>query len=918
MNKNTRKSDSSLPMEAIENQGFQKIYEDLRAIMNSFRGVLKHLGEDSVSSTLMDIDGYEEESADAITEANQEKVIQALSISFQLMNLVEENASVQFRRKVENNLGMEAIRGSWGETLKRLKENGLTQPQMASVLSHVKVTPVLTAHPTEAKRTSVLELHRELYLQLVKKENQVWSKSERTAIEDDIKGLLERWWRTREVNLQKPNLESERNNVLHYFTKVFPQALEISDKRLQYTWKEMGFDAKYLSSPDQFPTLEFGSWVGGDRDGHPLVSADITKATLLTHRHAALLIIREALVQVAVRTSFSDDQNQVPQFFLQAINNMQQQLGEPGNKALLRNPREPWRQYINLLVIKLDNTIAKNTSSENTCYFSEAQLQQDLAVFHQSLMEIGADKIADDLLFPLQRKIKCFGFHLVKLDIRQNSAFHEKALEQMLKAASFEDWQYSSWDEQKRLEFINRELQSSRPFVVGGVETGPEADKIIDCYRVVRTHTERYGHQGIGSFIVSMTRGLSDLLVVYLFMRELGMMNIPLPVVPLFETIDDLQNAHEVLDGFLSHPMTKKLLPSIGNVQEVMLGYSDSNKDGGILASRWNIYRAEQNLTQVAIKHGIELRFFHGIGGTISRGGGKYHRFLDGMPQGSVSGEIKLTVQGETIAQQFANLLNATYNLEMLLSGAAWQTALTRHVTAKRYYPFDAFERLAHLSMKKYQELINSERFIEFYSQATPIDLLEQSRIGSRPARRTGKRSLQDLRAIPWVFSWNQSRFNLTAWYGVGSALAEMRENYPQQYDLLKAYAHKWPFLRYNLIHIETNLLNSDLHLMEQYSALVTDDSVRQEFRDLILDEYACAREQIMDLLGEEALNRRQSLLDNIQRRRKALLKLHHLHIEYLKHWRSMSAEQRENNDQMLDRLLMITTALSGGLKSTG
>jgi phosphoenolpyruvate carboxylase len=917
---NTKKiaTGTSSSKDEIENQGLQKIHRDLRAVMNSFRDVLRDLDEESVASTIKDVDGFDLRGSETIPEGNEEKVIQAMSISFQLMNLVEENATVQFRRKLENNLGLDAIRGSWGETFRKLQQQGLTEDQIASVLQEIRVTPVLTAHPTEAKRTSVLELHREMYLELVKKENQMWSATERKAIDDNIKSLLERWWRTREVHLEKPNLESERNNVMHYFTKVFPQALEISDQKLRYTWKAMGFNEKHLIIPDRFPVLEFGSWVGGDRDGHPFVTAEVTKSTLMSHRMAALQIIRESLLFVSARTTFSDGQNPVPAFFHNTLGQLESQLGEAGKKAMQRNPREPWRQYINLLVAKLDNTIQGNFTEPLAFYKSASQLQQDLLILRNSLNDIGAIRIVQDLLFPLERKVQCFGFHLVKLDIRQNSSFHDKALEQMLKAASFEDWQYSTWNEEKKLAFLRKELESNRPFVVGGVHIGPEADKIIDCYRVVRNYCDRYGHQGVGALIVSMTRGLSDLLVVYLFMRELGMIHLPLPVVPLFETIEDLQNAHEVLDGFLAHPMTIKRLPELGNVQEVMLGYSDSNKDGGILASRWNIYRTEQNLTEVAEKHGITLRFFHGIGGTISRGGGKYHRFLDGMPQSSLSGDIKLTVQGETIAQQFANLLNATYNLEMLLSGATLQTSLTKFVKQKRFYPFDAFKRLADLSMQKYQELIKHDRFIEFYSQATPIDLLERSRIGSRPARRTGQRTLDDLRAIPWVFSWNQARFNLTAWYGVGFALSEIRKTHPEEYEQLRAIAHKWPFLRYNLIHVETNLLNSDKQLMEQYTSLVEDENLRNEFREMILNEYTLAKEQIMDLLGEEALERRQSLLDNIQRRKKALQKLHLLHMQYLKYWRNLDETEKETNDLMLDRLLMLTTALSGGLKSTG
>lgn len=904
---------NGLSKQQIEAAGLEKIRQDMQQVLHSFAEVLTQLGEEQIARYLPL--AHELEELLPGLNGQDEKLIQALSISFQLMNLVEENATVQFRRKLEKNQGMDAIRGSWAETFRRLQEQGLNQDQIAAVLPRLKVMPVLTAHPTEAKRVSVLDLHRQLYLLLVKKENQMWSPSEREAIDDEIKSVMERWWRTREVHLTKPDLESERNNVMHYFTRVFPKALAMNDLRLKYTWKSMGFAPEKLSSPDQFPLLQFGSWVGGDRDGHPLVSAAITRDTLLVHRRAALELIRKKLSRLAGGLSFSDGQNPVPSFFHNAIGRLQSELGDAGLKAMGRNPREPWRQYVNLLQLKLYNTI--NRGEDGPFYAGAAELQQDLQVLRKSLHEIGAQRIIEDQLFPLERQLQCFGFHLVKLDIRQNSNFHEKAVEQLLKAASFEDWQYSQWDEQKRIDFLSRELQSHRPFVVGGVCVGPEADKVLACYRVIRDHAVSYGYDGIGSLIVSMTRGLSDLLVVYLFLRELGLQNSPLQVVPLFETIDDLKHSHQVLDAYLSHPLYKNR-PMPESLQEVMLGYSDSNKDGGILASRWNIYQVEKQLSQVGDKHNTLLRYFHGIGGTISRGGGKYHRFMESMPQGSVSGQIKLTVQGETIAQQFANLCNASYNLEMLLSGVALQTAYTLYVKQVPDYPFDAFNKLAQLAQQKYQELIRKPDFIEFYSQATPIDLLERSRIGSRPARRTGQRTLNDLRAIPWVFSWNQSRFNLTAWFGAGYALSTLKKEDPQSYQALAAFAHKWPFLRYTLIHMETNLLNADVQLMQQYIDLVQQSSIRNEFGSAIVQEHAGAIELIRELLGTESESRRQSLLSNIERRKKALNRLHQLHIHYLQQWRALQEEQKDTNEYLLDKLLMITTALSGGLKSTG
>ncbi len=902
----------------IEDDGLQKIREDLHSLVSYFEQVLVDLNENSVAEILSLLEESRFENKDSKSEVPDEKLIQALSILFQLMNLVEENSAVQFRRKVENKVGASAIRGSWSETFEKWKDQGVSEEQIAKLLPTLRIMPVLTAHPTEAKRISILELHRELYLLLVKKENVIWSVMEKATIDDSIKTLLERWWRSGEVYLEKPKVTSERSNVMHYFSRVFPEALKISDQRLKFTWKSFGFNPKKLSLPEHYPVIDFGSWVGGDRDGHPYVTAEVTQSTLIEHRKEALHLLQKQLKELAAHFTFSETKNPVPAILSIAIEDQKQYFGEAGKNAVNRNPREPWRQFLNIMSLKLENTINGVKHSPWIYYPSAADLQKDLRLLRISLMEIGGMQIVEELLFPVERQVQCFGFHLAKLDIRQNSDFHSKALEQMLQKAAFPDASFTEWDEEKKVAFITEELKSNRPFVVKGEPLEHEADQVLACFRVLKDHIDQYGHEGIGSLIVSMTRGLSDLLIVYLFMREVGILNVPIQVVPLFETIEDLKESEKILDAFLAHPMTQKHKRLMPPVQEVMLGYSDSNKDGGIMASRWNIYEAEKNLTTIADKHNIELRFFHGIGGTISRGGGKYHRFLESMPQGSVSGEIKLTVQGEAIAQQFANLLNATFNLEMLLSGTALQTGLRRFKNEESAYPLKSIEHLAELTLNHYQKLINHPDFIQFYSEATPIDVLEQSKIGSRPSRRTGKRSLTDLRAIPWVFSWNQSRFKLTGWYGVGTGLKNMQEQNPELFNQIREYAKKWPFLHYTLIQVETNLLNADPEIMQSYANLVKDEQVRKELMDMILAEYSECVKQVAALLGENTNIRRVSLLDNVKRREKPLNALHKLQINKLKEWRAMKETSPEKADQLLTLLLMITTAISGGLKSTG
>ncbi|SKB51843.1 Phosphoenolpyruvate carboxylase, type 1 [Salegentibacter holothuriorum] len=884
---------------------FDKIWRDMEFLTNCFRQVLKELGQDELVD-LISPDGSKNKMPDDIKL--EKKQVQVLSMYLQLMNLVEENAAVQYRRQLVNNNGMQAIRGSWSETFQRWKSQGISQGQMQEIMKKISVTPVLTAHPTEAKRISILELHREIYLKLIKLENNAYSSAERKLIGDDIMTLLERWWRTGEIYLEKPTVEKERNNVVHYLSKVFPLALKKTDIQLKQSWAEMGFDPEKLI----YPRLQFGSWVAGDRDGHPYVTSAITENTLVEQRKTALELIYSQLNELVSHLSFSKKRNPTPEILNNAIENKLDLLGESGKVAAERNPYEPWRQFLALMLVQLTNTMEEQNFQNQEIYNSPEDFLEDLLVLKSSLLEIGAKRIVEDLIFPTERLLQCFGFHLARLDIRQNSEFHDKAMEQILKATYPDLPEYRTWSEEEKIEFLTEELKTNRPFGIAGKSFEPEADKVLDCYRVVRNHSEKYGPQGIGAFIISMTRGLSDLLLVYVLMREAGLSSNTFQVVPLFETIDDLLVSNKVMDSFLKHPAYKQ---SKDGVQEVMLGYSDSNKDGGIIASRWHIYQAEEALTRTAKENDVRFKFFHGIGGTISRGGGKYHRFLESMPPGSLSGEIKLTVQGETISQQFANRLTASYNLEMLLSGTALQTGHNSFPQRATTYPVAALRKLAQYSQEKYQDLIQHPSFLEFYGEATPIDVLELSKIGSRPARRTGTRTLGDLRAIPWVFSWNQSRFNITGWFGIGCALQKLKKEDNESYMQLKEFAEQWPLLRYILIQVETNLMNASPAIMSLYADLVKSEDVRQELTEIIKTEHSESLAQIDAMFDESREERRQSLLDNLSRREDALMALHHLQIKNLNLWRE-SKDRKESNQVTL--LLEITTALASGLKNTG
>jgi len=907
-------------------RGLKKVDKDLDFMMTCFVEVLEQLDHKDLAGTLPWMGKRKLRGVQLFSYRG----VQAYSIAFQLLNMVEENASAQSKRLREDKHGLASDPGSWGRALRALVDAGLTDKQIAKRLNRMRVEPVLTAHPTEAKRATVLEIHREIYKLLVRRENNMWTAAEQRAIREEIKVALERLWRTGEFYHQKPDVQSELRNINYFLSKVFPDAVVSMDLRLRQAWEEAGFDPARVEHPDSLPQIVLGTWVGGDRDGHPLVTAEVTTRALNLFRSTAIAICNERLETLGQRLSLGDHLQSPPPVFIRQVEKHAAAHGEAGEAALKRNVGETWRQYVNLIHLRLPNPVGELGHGQHR---TPEGVIADLLFLRETLIEVGAGRIARAELDPLLRFLRTFGFHMAILDIRQNSAFHDKAIGQLLAATGQDDANFSQWDESRRLGFLDSELRSTRPFLREQASIGPEADAVVACHRALVTHIDQYGAAGLGSLIVSMTRSVSDLLSVYLLAREAGLTAggsddayCLLPVVPLFETIGDLERSTGIMDAFLSHPMTQRTLKARrdagltdGLTQQVMIGYSDSNKDGGILASLWNLYRAQQNLAAVGEKHGVRIVFFHGRGGTISRGAGPTHRFIDALPQGSIQGEMRVTEQGESITQKYANHITAVNNLELLTAGVTQNTFLHDVAVRSEAAQAKVMDRLAEFSREAYQELIHTPRFIEFFRQATPIDVIEASRIGSRPSRRTGAASLEDLRAIPWVFAWSQARFYLSGWYGVGSALARLKEEDPKSFEVIRKNFDDWPPLRYMLKNASTSVLASNRSMMKLYGGLVTDKKLRSLFLNRILAEHNLARKMLDELSGSKLSEGRPRLRKVIALRESAIDLLHEQQVALLKDWRKKVADgDRKEADALLPQMLLSLNAIAAGLQATG
>jgi phosphoenolpyruvate carboxylase len=907
-------------------RGLKKVDKDLDFMMTCFVEVLEQLDHKDLAGTLPWMGKRKLRGVQLFSYRG----VQAYSIAFQLLNMVEENASAQSKRLREDKHGLASDPGSWGRALRALVAAGLTDKQIAKRLNRMRVEPVLTAHPTEAKRATVLEIHREIYKLLVRRENNMWTAAEQRAIREEIKVALERLWRTGEFYHQKPDVQSELRNINYFLSKVFPDAVVSMDLRLRQAWEEAGFDPARVEHPDSLPQIVLGTWVGGDRDGHPLVTAEVTTRALNLFRSTAIAICNERLETLGQRLSLGDHLQEPPAVFIRQVEKHAAAHGEAGEAAIKRNVGETWRQYVNLIHLRLPNPVGALGHGQHR---TPEGVIADLLFLRETLIEVGAGRIARAELDPLLRFLRTFGFHMAILDIRQNSAFHDKAIGQLLAATGQDDANFAQWDESRRLGFLDSELRSTRPFMREQASIGPEADAVLACHRALVTHIDQYGSAGLGSLIVSMTRSVSDLLSVYLLAREAGLTAggsddayCLLPVVPLFETIGDLERSTGIMDAFLSHPMTQRTLKARrdagltdGLTQQVMIGYSDSNKDGGILASLWNLYRAQQNLAAVGEKHGVRIVFFHGRGGTISRGAGPTHRFIDALPQGSIQGEMRVTEQGESITQKYANHITAVNNLELLTAGVTQNTFLHDVAVRSEAAQAKVMDRLAEFSREAYQDLIRTPRFIEFFRQATPIDVIEASRIGSRPSRRTGAASLEDLRAIPWVFAWSQARFYLSGWYGVGSALARLKEEDPKGFEVIRKNYDDWPPLRYMLKNASTSVLASNRSMMKLYGGLVTDKKLRSLFLNRILAEHNLARKMLDELSGSKLSEGRPRLRKVIALRESAIDLLHEQQVALLKDWRKKVADgDRKEADALLPQMLLSLNAIAAGLQATG
>lgn len=906
-------------------EGFGELEERLRILMDMLAGVLgnsPHLA-DSIPWRGNELNNR----AKAPDEAASTAQLQA--ICFEILNMVEERTALKIRHRRRRELGLDAEQGMFAQILSRLKKQGFSEDDVLKILPTVAVNPVLTAHPTEAKRPTVRERHLALYKDLVKWDRSSGDPESLESVFESISVTLETLWFAGEIHASRPSLIGELRHIIYYLREVYPSVIARLDSSLESAWKYAGWDVEKLRASAAYPKLRFGTWVGGDRDGHPLVTADLTEDTLRRlHKHALRIHERELRAAANVLT-ISPGEAGIPDELSARIDQLTGLLGSEGKRIAELNAREPWRCLTYLM---------RELMISEHRYRQVEEYVQDLDLLESTLRQIGANNTAREVIHPLRRLAEIFGFHLASLDIRQNSAFHDAAAARMLSIAGVEDGEnFGQWPEEKRIEYLMEELQNERLFPPWKADSEHEAGKIMDCFGILRRHVRAHSNDCLGPYVVSMTRQVSDMLLVHLFAREGLMADYKdgfwvsrMPVCPLFETGDDLDRAGDMVKSYLSLPAGKHYLrksPNGLSCMPVMVGYSDSNKDSGLLSGQWSLQKAQAEITNACYAVGASCEFFHGRGGTISRGAGPVQWFLRSLPAGSLRGSMRVTEQGEVIPRKYAHHANAAYNLELLLAGATGVTVANTKIKTDGNYAADLggahyqeiMEWLSTESRAYYRTLLEDPGFIPFFRTATPIDALEHGCFGSRPSSRTGTASLDDLRAIPWVFSWTQARYYMPGWFGVGTALEKLESENPENFKELSKLIHEEPFLRYLLTNVETNLASADLELMTAYSKLVPDEDLRDRLHGKIVDEFERTGKMIASIFGSPFAERRPRMLRTLEMRDLPLRLLHQQQVKLLADWRE--AKEKDDTDReatLLNALQFSVNAIASGLRTTG
>jgi len=852
------------------------------------------------------------------------RAIQAQGMWFQLLSIAEQNAAMRQRRQSEVERGYDQLRGTFAQVVSAAARGGVAADEMRAVIANLRVRPVITAHPTEAKRVTVLEKHRRIYRRLVDLEAPRWTPRERGALVENLRTEIELLWLTGELRLEKPTVEQELAWGLYFVHEnLFEVVPELVDKL------ERALRQAYPTEPWQVPPFfQFGSWIGGDRDGNPFVTNDVTRRALCENRIASLRRYRQRIADLLRALSVTERAAPIAPAFREAL---ARELAASGDAERIqqRNRGEVYRQFMTCMLRKLDATLTsaerRETAPETAAYRTADELIADLRTLEDGLVAARGERAADLLVRPVRREVEAFRFSTFRLDVRDNSPRVNGALAALWRALNSGDPPSPASPEWRS--WLQNELARPLRPLADRPAPPPEALETIGLFRLIREVRECLDREAVGTFILSMTHDVADILGVYLLAKQAGLFadaagveSCTLPIVPLFESIDDLRRAPEIVRDLLQVPLVRRTVRAQGGVFEVMIGYSDSNKDGGFLASNWELAKAQLRLTRLGRECGVPIAFFHGRGGSVSRGGAPTGRAIAAQPAGSIQGRLRLTEQGEVVSFKYANRGTAAYQTELLAASVLEHSLKSeREQALVPTTEFDeAMEALSGAAHAAYRRLVEHPRLVDYFQAASPVEEIALLNIGSRPARRTGIRTLADLRAIPWVFAWTQNRHFIPGWYGLGTGLATFLDVRGSRGEaLLKRMFSDFRLFRLIMDEVEKTLAYVDLELARGYAELVADPWLRQEIFSLVTDEYHRTVAVVRRLTGGTALaDRFPRFRQRLANRLPTLNQVNRQQIELLRRHRATAADKPLEDE--LAALLLSINCIAAGFGTTG
>jgi phosphoenolpyruvate carboxylase len=886
--------------------------------------------------------GYLRELVGAFSLAEAEDLARAFTTYFELINLAEENHRLRILRQRERLAYPKPPAESIAEAVAEMRANGVEEDEMADLLARLHIELVFTAHPTEPKRRSVLGKLRRIADYLVQLERFDPSPSEERSLHANILAEVTALWLTERSRTRKPEVTDEVRTGLQYFEtaiwNVVPQIYRSLGDALAQHYPN-------LRIPERF--LTFGSWIGGDRDGNPYVTGAVTAETLRLHRGLAVEHHRAEAHRLSRILSLSSRLSP-PSPALQAELDAAD-LTDHVAFLLQRYPREPYRIYSALLTAELaeasaDNVVAR-LEGEPAAPLPELKRGEQLAVavdrLEQSLRLGATGAVADEQIRAFSDQARVFGLHTARLDIRQYSDDHTMAVGELLRVLGIHE-AYEQLEPALRTELLTRLLDGPFPGLEGVADLSAKTQEALELFRILHRTTVYYGPDTLGPYVISMTHGPDDILAVLLLARWTGLCLPPddietatnatqndegqqkpsemMAIAPLFETREDLDRAAETMAAMFRHPAYSRHLGALGRRQTIMIGYSDSNKDAGYVAANWELYQAQERLAKVCRENDVTLTLFHGRGGTVARGGGPISRFIMAQAPDSTDGRIRITEQGEVIEDHFGNPAIARRYLEQI-SRSVLLASTRRYVD--RSAPRDEWrgimDELAAVAYKAYRRFVyETPELLVYWQQATPIREIGKLRIGSRPARRESDDPFAGLRAIPWVFSWMQSRHGLPGWYGLGDALQSYAINQDRLEELQEMY-RDWVFFRALVDNAQMALGKADMGIAGLYASLVEDVEVRERVFGQILTAYERTCRWVLEVTGQlQILDNALTLKRSVERRNPYVDPLNFIQVDLLRRIRAMPDSEGQEADELLEVIFLTINGIAAGLKNTG